>query len=112
MGRCLKDIHIGSAIAQQIACAGMSYAEFARRLNCDRTTVYGIVKSKSIDIERLIRISEILDFDFIEQVYRHTTVGKKLGTKSVTIKLSPDDLQRLQENGSLVLKITLDTHAG
>lgn len=111
MGRCLKDIHIGSAIAQQIARAGMSYAEFARKLNCDRTTVYGIVKSKSIDIERLIRISEILDFDFIGQVY-NTTAEKKLGTKGVTIRLSYNDVKHLQETGTLVLRITLDKQEG
>lgn len=112
MGRYLKNIHIGSAIAQQIACAGMSYAEFARRLNCDRTTIYGIIKSKSIDIERLIRISEILDFDFIGNIYSHVAVNKKLSTKCVTIELSPDDLKQLQESGTLVLKISIDTQKG
>lgn len=43
----------------------MSYARFARLINCDRTTVYNIIRAKSIDIDRLIRISEVLDFDFI-----------------------------------------------
>lgn len=109
MGRCLKEIHIGSVIARQIARAGMSYAEFARRLNCDRTTVYGIVRSKSIDIERLIRISEILDFDFIEQVYRRTTADKQEAAKSVVIKLSPEELRHWRETGTLVLKIRFGT---
>lgn len=47
----------------------MSYAEFARRLCVERTTVYNIVRSKSIDTERLIRISNILRYDFLRNVY-------------------------------------------
>lgn len=69
MVRYPKDIHIGKLIGQQIALKGISYAEFARQLNCDRTTVYSIIRSKSIDIDRLIRISKILDYDFIAKAY-------------------------------------------
>lgn len=47
----------------------MSYAEFARRLCVERTTVYNILRSKSIDTERLIRISNILNYDFLRNVY-------------------------------------------
>ena len=66
----LRNIHIGELIRQRLVHLSMSYAEFARRLNIERTTVYGIVRSKSIDIERLIRISQILDYDFISLVYQ------------------------------------------
>lgn len=47
----------------------MSYAEFARHLCVERTTVYNILRSKSIDTERLIRISNILNYDFLREVY-------------------------------------------
>ena len=57
----LRQIHIGELIRQQLVAQGMSFAEFARQLNVERTTVYNIFRSKSIDIERLIRISVILD---------------------------------------------------
>lgn len=65
----LSDIHIGELIGARIRQCGMSYAEFARRLCIDRTTVYGILKAKSIDVERLIRIGRILDYDFLSNVY-------------------------------------------
>lgn len=65
----LKSIHIGELIKEKLNERGFTYAEFARKLNCDRTNVYNIVKSKSIDIERLIHISNILDFDFIKHYY-------------------------------------------
>ena len=66
----LRQIHIGELIRQQLVAQGMSFAEFARQLNVERTTVYNIFRSKSIDIERLIRISVILDYDFIAEVYQ------------------------------------------
>lgn len=64
-----KGIHIGTAIEQKIRERGMTYAEFARRLNVDRTTVYNIVRGNSIDTERLMRISKILEYDFIKEFY-------------------------------------------
>lgn len=65
----MKNIFIGKIIKDRVDELGMGYAEFARRIKCSRTSVYNIFESKSIDIERLIRISEILDYDFIGQIY-------------------------------------------
>lgn len=65
----IKNIHIGELIARRLDISGLSYAEFARRLYVDRTTIYNIIRSKSIDIDRLIKISTILDFDFISEIY-------------------------------------------
>lgn len=48
---------------------GISYAEFARQINCARTSLYHIFNSKNIDIERLLLISEVLQYDFINEVY-------------------------------------------
>jgi AcrR family transcriptional regulator len=47
----------------------MSIAEFARRINCDRTTVYYTFEKKTIDIEQLELISKVLGYDFIRNVY-------------------------------------------
>ena len=65
MGKYNKNVHIGNLIQERLKQRGLSYARFARLINCDRTTVYNIIRAKSIDIDRLIRISEVLDFDFI-----------------------------------------------
>lgn len=65
----LKDIYIGALIRKKVDESGMAYAEFAHRINTSRTNIYRIFESKSIDIERLIRISAVLDYDFIHEVY-------------------------------------------
>lgn len=66
----VRDIHIGSIIRRRVDSCGMSYAEFARRINCERSSLYHLFKCKSIDIDRLILISKVLDYDFIRNVYQ------------------------------------------
>lgn len=96
-----NDIHIGPIIELRIRAAGISYAELARALNVDRTTIYNIVKAKSIDIDRLIRISQILNYDFIRNVY---LLSEEEGVE-VRIKLTKAERQRLLAGGSLHIKL-------
>jgi|GEM_PF-5612780 len=74
----IKKIHIGELIDAKLRDKKMSYAEFARLINVDRTTVYNIVRSKSIDIDRLLLISKVLNYNFIEEVYLERQVNQKV----------------------------------
>ena len=64
-----KEIYIGPLIQERVNAIHMSYAEFARQIHVARTSLYRIFESKSIDVERLLLISEILNYDFIHEVY-------------------------------------------
>lgn len=64
-----KDIYIGRIIQQKVDERHISYAEFARQIHCARTSLYHIFNSKNIDVERLLLISEVLKYNFIEEVY-------------------------------------------
>lgn len=64
-----KDIYIGKLIQEKVDERGISYAEFARQIHCARTSLYHIFNSKNIDVERLLLISEVLQYDFINEVY-------------------------------------------
>lgn len=64
-----KNVYIGKLIQEKVDENHMSYAEFARLIHCGRTNVYRIFECKSIDIERLLLISEVLHYDFIHEVY-------------------------------------------
>ena len=64
-----KDVHIGREIERVLHERGITVTEFANRICCHRKNVYDIFTRKSIDIDRLIRISEALDYDFILGVY-------------------------------------------
>ena len=86
----------------------MNYAEFARQIHVARTSLYRIFESKSIDIERLILISDVLDYDFIHNVYfapEHapdiqppTIVLPIVGGRVQTAGLPPALLQLLRES--------------
>lgn len=65
----MKNIHIGSIIKQKVIESTMTIKEFADKINCDRTTVYDIFKRKSLDVERMIKISQVLNYDFINEIY-------------------------------------------
>ena len=61
-----NNFYIGSLIKQRLEERGMTKSEFARRINCSRGTVYNIFNSKTIDIVLLKKISNVLEYDFIE----------------------------------------------
>lgn len=99
----LAKIHIGRSIDARIKELGLSYAEFARRLSVERTTVYSIVRSKSIDIDRLIKISNILDYDFLRIEYLAESPAAK-----TCIDLPAAVLNEFLETGQVVLNLRLD----
>ena len=98
----LAKIHIGRLIDARIKELGLSYAEFARRLNVERTTVYNIVRTKSIDVERLIKISDILDYDFLRIEYLDESP-----TARTHVNLPPAVLNEFLETGQVVLSLRL-----
>ena len=77
----LKGIHIGTIIKQIFSESSMTMQEFASKIRCDRTTVYDIFKRKSIDIERLILISQVLNFDFVNEIYYEEGISSEKSPK-------------------------------
>ena len=64
-----KDVHIGKLIKLKLSESNLSIADFAEAIHKTRTTVYDIFNRKSIDIDLLVTISEVLQFDFISYAY-------------------------------------------
>ena len=96
----LKDIDIGKIIQEKFEekCRRdktFNKAEFARRLGVDRGTIYKLFDRKSIDTDELISISEILEFDFLGEVYLKN-LSQKLPSIIVGIAISPEQLKRLE----------------
>ena len=61
-----EEIHIGKIIQFVFHQSGFTISEFARMLGVQRTRIYGIFDSKTIDIDLLCNISDILHYDFLE----------------------------------------------
>ena len=101
-----KDVHkinIGQLIKQRLDSSGMSYTHFAKLIHVSRPALYGILSGKTIDIDRLILISEMLDYDFIGNVY-YAEMPSECSVVEVTV-----DANMLINNGvTLKLKVVSD----
>jgi plasmid maintenance system antidote protein VapI len=74
----MEDIHLGSLVKRKMKERGISINEFAEAIHCDRTNVYNIFKRKSMDIHLIVRISNALNYDFLQ--YYHKRINNKYNT--------------------------------
>lgn len=90
----MKNIHIGKLIKEKFEEKKMTKAEFARRINIHRSTVYLLFEQKSIDVELLLDISKVLEYNFIEEVYLKRSQPKE-NTVIIGIEVDSSQVQRL-----------------
>lgn len=65
----MTETNIGEIIRRKLDESDISYTEFAKRIHCERQSLYYLFKCKSIDIDRLMLISKVLNYDFIRHIY-------------------------------------------
>ncbi len=94
-------LHIGRLVKSVFDASGMTVSEFARRINCERTNVYKIFDRRTIDVEMLVRISEILNHNFLTDVIEHHGLDSKSVTK-LSLNITFDDLT--EENVAILSK--------
>ncbi len=61
-------MHIGREIQQELKRQQRSVAWFARQLHCDRVNAYNIFARTNMDVELLMRISKILQRNFLQEL--------------------------------------------
>lgn len=95
-----REVHIGKLVKSVFDESGMSVAELARRLHCERTNVYTIFRRSSVDVELLSRLSKILKHNFLADAmqlyglpYSHTQVNFSLSLED----FSAEKMERLKE---------------
>lgn len=89
-----EEVHIGLLIREKMLERGLSVSDFAHALHYERTNVYKIFKRSSIDVDLLLRISKVLSFDFLREVYlcdRSDTTSTK--RYSITIEADRKDIE-------------------
>lgn len=106
----MKNIHIGSIIRNKLEESSLSIAEFAERINRTRPTVYDIFNRKSIDTDLLVKISEVLDYNFLQEVYLEKEKDLpeivSFPRYIVGVEVDEKDLKEyLNEEHSVVLKV-------
>lgn len=87
-----NDVHIGQIIKTVFDESGMTVSELARQLRCERTNVYTIFRRRTVDVELLARLSEILNHNFLDDAIRQygldTTLTQQLNL-SITFSNLP-----------------------
>ena len=73
----LRDIDIGKIIKQKVDESNMTKQVFAQMIGCNRTTLYAIFKSKSIDTEVLVKISRVLKYNFLLEYFEEKKIFGK-----------------------------------
>lgn len=73
-----NDVHIGQIIKSVFDESGMTVSELAQRLRCERTNVYTIFRRRTVDVELLARLSEILSHNFLDDAIRQYGLDTKL----------------------------------
>lgn len=72
----MKNIHIGSIIQKYMYNHGISPQWLASKIGCNRSKIYKIYEKKSIDIDLLIKISEILNYNFLDEYREKITTER------------------------------------
>lgn len=86
-----QKLHIGHMVKSVFDKSGLSVAEFARRIHCERTNVYKIFNRQSVDVELLVKISEILNHNFLADVMNHHGFETKTVNK-LSLNITFDDI--------------------
>lgn len=77
-------LHIGKLIEKRLEETGMTKAEFARRISKTSQNVYDIFGRETIDTGLLLKISEVLTYDFFQH---YSITYSKLEGVNVTYSL-------------------------
>ena len=88
------DIHIGKIIQFVFNQSGLSVSQFARLLGLQRTRIYNIFESKTIDTDLLCKISDALHYDFLTEVYlkKRDIENQAPSTINIHFHVSPENL--------------------
>ena len=65
----MKDFHIGKMIQDELSRQGRTVVWLAKEIYCEKSNVYKLFKRKSIDFEQLLKISEVLNHNFLSDCY-------------------------------------------
>ena len=75
----MQEIHIGEDIRKELKRQGRSVVWFADAIHSDRSNTYKMLKKKSIDLELLMQISELLQHDFLKDCSEKLEIYGKEG---------------------------------
>lgn len=110
----INRIDIGARIRYEVEAQHWTYAEFARAINCSRSSLYNIFNSTDINLSRLIQICKVLNVDLIREAYLFEdndiqTNGNTDPYISIPLNNGRFDLSKIPYQLLLLLKSEIDS---
>lgn len=65
----MKDVHVGEMIRFEMRKQGRTVNWLAENICCEKSNIYKLFNRKSIDLDQLMKISEILKHNFLRDCY-------------------------------------------
>lgn len=88
----IKKVNIGLAIEQQLNALNISKSEFGRKIGVMQQNVNRILDKSSIDTDKLIKISEALNYNFFQE-YVPADDQAKQADNEPTAKMTSSPIQ-------------------
>lgn len=82
----MESVHVGELIKLRLEQLGMSKAEFARRINRSPQNIHNLLTRKSVDTLLLVKVSEVLNYNFFKAFIPENEVMKELSGKNIFIE--------------------------
>ena len=65
----MKDVHIGELILAEMKRQGRTVNWLASQIYCEKSNIYKLFHRKSVDLEQLMHISEVLQHNFLRDCF-------------------------------------------
>jgi len=91
-----EDIYIGNLIKQKFEDKKISISQFAKEINCSRANIYNIFTAKSIDIDKLILISNVLEYPFLDDYIFQTPLTTRI-VLEIEVKNGKSYIKRFED---------------
>lgn len=72
-------MHIGNKIKLLLKEQGLSVVDFASLIYCNRKNVYKLFEKEDINTGLLIRISQVLQYDFFAEISTELNIRRSFG---------------------------------
>lgn len=65
----MKDVNVGQMVRDELLRQGRTVNWLAKEIYCEKSNVYKLFKRRSIDLAQLMRISEVLNYNFLKDCF-------------------------------------------
>lgn len=68
----MKDVHIGQMIKDELNRQGRTVNWLAKEIYCEKSNVYKMFRRKSLDLDQLLKICNVLNHNFLKDCYEES----------------------------------------